>query len=38
MEDHARILDHLPQGHPDQSKFRREPLSYALGEAEFKLF
>ena len=38
MEDHARILDHLPQGHPDQSKFRREPLSYALGEDEFKLF
>src|SRR3972149_4002646 len=29
---------HLPQGHPDQSKFRREPLSFALGEDEFKLF
>ncbi len=38
MEDHARILDYLPQGHPDQSKFRREPLAYALGEDEFKLF
>lgn len=38
MEDYARILDYLPQGHPDQSKFRREPLTYALGEDEFKLF
>src|SRR3972149_2129582 len=38
MEDYARTLDYLPQGHPDQSKFRREPLSYALGEDEFKLF
>ncbi|HEY7588315.1 MAG TPA: DUF655 domain-containing protein [Thermoplasmata archaeon] len=38
MEDYARILDHLPQGHPDQSKYRREPLAYALGEDEFKLF
>jgi len=38
VEDYARILDHLPQGHPDQSKFRREPLSFALGEDEFKLF
>src|SRR2546430_3689740 len=25
MEDYARILDFLPQGHPDQSKFHREP-------------
>ena len=38
MEDYARILDSLPQGHPDQSKFRREALAYALGEDEFKLF
>jgi putative nucleotide binding protein len=38
VEDHARILDFLPQGHPDQSKFHREPLAYALGEDEFKLF
>src|SRR3972149_3569661 len=38
VEDYARILDHLPQGHPDQSKYRREPLCYALGEDEFKLF
>ena len=38
MEDYARILDHLPQGHPDQSKYKREPLAYALGEDEFKLF
>src|SRR6266566_2731705 len=38
MEDYARILDFLPQGHPDQSKFHREPLAYALGVHEFKLF
>src|SRR3989454_7968449 len=38
MEDSARILDFLPQGHPDQSKFNREPLAYALGIDEFKLF
>ncbi|MBI4416596.1 MAG: DUF655 domain-containing protein [Euryarchaeota archaeon] len=38
MEDYARILDHLPQGHPDRSRYQREPLAYALGEDEFKLF
>src|SRR5256886_10509594 len=38
MEDYARILDFLPQGHPDQSKCHREPLAYALGVDEFKLF
>jgi len=38
VEDYARILDHLPQGHPDRARFQREPLAYALGEDEFKLF
>ena len=38
MEDYARIHDYLPQGHPDRSKYLREPLAYALGEDEFKLF
>jgi putative nucleotide binding protein len=38
LEDYARILDHLPQGHPERSRFRREPLAYAIGEDEFKLF
>jgi len=38
MEDYVRILDHLPQGHPDRSRFEREPIAYALGEDEFKLF
>jgi putative nucleotide binding protein len=38
VEDFARILDHLPQGHPDRSRYQREPLAYALGEDEFKLF
>jgi len=38
VEDFVRILDHLPQGHPERSRFEREPLAYALGEDEFKLF
>ncbi len=38
MEDYARILDYLPQGHPDRSKYMREAVAYALGEDEFKLF
>ncbi len=38
MEDYARILDYLPQGLPDEKKFRREPVAFALGEDEFKLF
>ena len=38
MEDYVRILDHLPQGHPERSRFEREPVAYALGEDEFKLF
>ncbi len=38
MEDHVRILDHLPQGHPDRSRSFKEPVAYALGEDEFKLF
>ena len=38
MEDYARILDYLPQGLPDERKFRREPVAYALGESQFKLF
>ncbi|HYS71035.1 MAG TPA: DUF655 domain-containing protein [Thermoplasmata archaeon] len=38
MEDYVRVLDHLPQGHPERSRFEREPIAYALGEDEFKLF
>jgi len=38
VEDYVRILDHLPQGHPERSRFEREPVAYALGEDEFKLF
>jgi putative nucleotide binding protein len=38
VEDYARILDYLPQGLPDERKFKREPVAYALGEAQFKLF
>ena len=38
MEDYARILDYLPQGLPDEKSFKREPVAYALGEDQFKLF
>ena len=38
MEDYARILDYMPQGLPDDRKFKREPIAYALGEQQFKLF
>lgn len=38
MEDYAYILDYLPHGRSDQRGFRRESVSYALGDMEFKLF
>ncbi|WP_455391576.1 DUF655 domain-containing protein [[Eubacterium] cellulosolvens] len=37
MEDYAYILDYLPQGLPDERRFKREPIAFALGEAEFKI-
>ena len=37
MEDFAYILDYLAQGPPDSKRFKREPVSYALGDQEFKL-
>ena len=38
MEDYAHILDYLPQGMPTEKGFKREPVAYALGSQEFKLF
>lgn len=38
MEDYARIIDYLPQGHPERPRHRREPIAFGLGEDEFKLF
>ncbi|HVO77705.1 MAG TPA: DUF655 domain-containing protein [Methanomassiliicoccales archaeon] len=38
MEDYAHILDYLPQGLPAERGFKHEPVAYALGETEFKLF
>ncbi|MDY0293274.1 MAG: DUF655 domain-containing protein [Candidatus Methanomethylophilaceae archaeon] len=39
MEEYAYILDYLPQGMPGGGSFgKREPLCYAVGEEEFKLF
>ncbi|MDO5852523.1 MAG: DUF655 domain-containing protein [Thermoplasmata archaeon] len=38
MEDYAYILDWLPQGAPGGNFGRREPLIYAVGDEEFKLF
>jgi putative nucleotide binding protein len=38
LEDYAHILDYLPQGRHEGSRYKREPVAYALGEDEFKLF
>ncbi len=38
MEDYAYILDYLPQGLPGDRGYKREPLAYAIGDSEFKLF
>lgn len=38
MEEYAYVLDYLPQG-TGVSKFdKKEPVVYALGDNEFKLF
>ncbi|MCL1983919.1 MAG: DUF655 domain-containing protein [Methanomassiliicoccaceae archaeon] len=38
MEEYAHILDYLAQGLPTKSFAKSEPLCYAIGEEEFKLF
>ncbi|MDR0778405.1 MAG: DUF655 domain-containing protein [Methanomassiliicoccaceae archaeon] len=38
MEEYAHILDYLAQGLPTGGFAKREPLCYAVGEEEFKLF
>jgi len=38
LEDYAYILDYLPEGLPGERNFRREPVAFAVGESEFKLF
>ncbi len=38
LEDYAHILDYLPQGRHEGGRFGKEPIAYALGEDEFKLF
>ncbi|MDD3398445.1 MAG: DUF655 domain-containing protein [Candidatus Methanomethylophilaceae archaeon] len=38
MEEYAFILDYLAQGLPAGMHSRREPVCYAVGETEFKLF
>lgn len=37
MEDYAYVLDYLPQGHPDNKRFKREPIAFGLGESGFKI-
>ena len=37
MEEYAFVLDHLAQGTVDSKRIRREPVTFALGESEFKL-
>ena len=38
MEDYAYILDYLPQGATGGGFSRKEPVCYAVGDEEFKLF
>lgn len=38
MEEYAYILDYLPQGIPGGNFGKKEPLCYAVGDEEFKLF
>ena len=38
MEESAYILDYLPQGVPTSGFGKKEPVCYALGDTEFKLF
>ena len=38
MEEFAYILDYLSQGVPTNNFGKKEPLCYALGDDEFKLF
>ena len=37
LEDYAYVLDYLPQGLPDEHRFKREPIAFGLGEDEFKI-
>ena len=38
MEEYAYVLDYLSQGIPANNFGKKEPLCYALGDEEFKLF
>ena len=38
MEEYAIILDYLPQGLSGGNYSKKEPVCYALGDEEFKLF
>ena len=38
MEDYAYILDYLAQGTSGGGFSKREPVCYAIGDEEFKLF
>lgn len=38
MEEYAYILDYLPQGVPSAGFSKKEPICYAIGEEEFRLF
>lgn len=37
MEDYAYILDYLPQGLPNERRYKRGPVAYGLGTYQFKL-
>ena len=37
MEDYAYILDYLPQGLPDEKRYKRGPVAFGLGTYQFKI-
>jgi putative nucleotide binding protein len=37
LEDYAYILDFLPQGLPDEKRYKRGPVAYGIGNYQFKL-
>jgi putative nucleotide binding protein len=37
LEDYAYILDYLPQGRPDEKRYKRGPTAYGIGTYQFKI-
>ena len=37
MEDYIYVLDYLPKGRADLPPYKRQPIVYGIGEAQFTL-